>query len=69
MEANAGVFLGKTGGHRAMAQDDARSPQGKRGHTSKPVHKGQHVPVLGALSVAGIMASMPVEGSTAAQVV
>jgi hypothetical protein len=68
MEANDGVFLEETGGHLAMARYDARSPQGASVHTAKPVNTGKNMPVLGALSVDGIMASMTVEGSTDAQV-
>jgi transposase len=52
----------------AMARHYARSPQGERVHTSKPVNKGQNITVLGALSLEGIMAAMTVEGSTDAQV-
>jgi transposase len=52
----------------AMARHYARSPQGERVHTSKPVNKGQIMTVLGALSLEGIMAAMTVEGSTDAQV-
>jgi len=52
----------------AMARHYARSPQGERVHTSKPVNKGQNMTVLGALSLEGIMAAMTVEGSTDAQV-
>ena len=68
MDANACVFLDETGVHIAMARHDARSPQGERVHTSKPINKGKNVTVLGALSLNGIMASMTVEGSTDAQV-
>jgi transposase len=68
MDANDCVFLDETGVHLAMARYYARSPQGERVHTSKPVNKGKNMTVLGALSVDGIIASMTVEGSTDAQV-
>ena len=68
MEANDGVCLDETGVHLAMARYYARSPQGESVHPAKPVNKGKNMTVLGALSVDGIMASMPVEGSTDAQV-
>jgi transposase len=51
-----------------MARHYARSPQGERVHTSKPVNKGKNMTVWGALSLDGIIASMTVEGSTDAQV-
>jgi transposase len=54
--------------HIAMARHYARSPQGERVHTSKPINKGQNSTVLGALSLTGILAAMTVEGSTDAQV-
>jgi hypothetical protein len=62
------IFLDETGVNIAMARHYARSPQGERVHTSKPINKGQNITVLGALSLAGIMAAMTVEGSTDAQV-
>jgi transposase len=68
MDARDCVFLDETGVHMAMARHYARSPQGVRVHTSKPVNKGKNITVLGALSLDGIMASMTVEGSTNAQV-
>jgi hypothetical protein len=68
MEAKEYVFLEETGVKIALARHYARSPQGERVHTSKPVNKGKNVPVLGALSLDGISASMTVEGSTDAQV-
>jgi transposase len=61
-------LLDETGVHIAMARHDARSPQGERVHTSKPINNGQNITVLGALALAGIMAAMTVEGSTDAPV-
>lgn len=68
MDARDCVFLDETGVNVAMARQYARSPQGERAHTSKPINKGKNITVLGALSLDGIMASMTVEGSTDAQV-
>jgi transposase len=68
MDASACVFLDETGVNIAMARQYARSPQGERVHTAKPIHKGKNITVLGALSLDGMMASMTVEGSTDAQV-
>src|SRR5882672_9970027 len=64
LDAEDGIFLDETGVHIAMARPYARSPQGERVHTSKPVNKGHNMTVLGALSLEGIMAAMTVEGST-----
>jgi len=68
MDASACVCLDETGVNRARARHDARSPQGARVHTSKPVNKGKNLTVLGALSREGMIASRTVEGSTDAQV-
>jgi transposase len=68
MEASDCVFLDETGVNIAMARQYARSPQGERVHTAKPINKGKNITVLGALSLDGMMASMTVEGSTDAQV-
>jgi hypothetical protein len=62
------VFLNETGVQMARARHDARSPQGERVHTSKPVNTGKHLTVLGALSRDGMIASMTVEGRTDDQV-
>jgi transposase len=68
MDASDCVFLDETGINIAMARHDARSPQGARVHTSKPVNNGKNITVLGALSLDGIIASMTVDGSTDEQV-
>jgi hypothetical protein len=63
-DASDGVFLDETAVNMAMARPYARSPQSARVHTSKPIHKGQNITVLGALSRDGLIAAMTVEGST-----
>ena len=68
LDAEDCIFLDETGVNIAMARHYARSPQGERVHTSKPVNKGQNITVLGALSLEGIVAAMTIEGSTDAQV-
>lgn len=68
MDASDGVFLDETGVNIAMARPYARSPQGARVHTSKPINRGENLTVLGALSLDGIIAAMTVEGSTDSQV-
>jgi transposase len=68
MDASDCVFLDETGVNIALARPYARSPQGERVHTAKPLNKGKNITVLGALSRDGIIASMTVEGSTDAQV-
>jgi transposase len=64
MDANDFVFLDETGVNIALTRHYARSPQGERVHTTKPINKGKNVTVLGALSLEGIIAAMTVEGST-----
>jgi len=66
--ANDYVFLDETGVNIAMARPYARAPRGERAYASKPVNKGKNITVLGALSRAGILAAMTVEGSTDTQV-
>ena len=51
-----------------MARDYARAPRGQRAHATKPVNRGRHVTVLGALGLQGIVAAMTVEGFTAGDV-
>ena len=58
------VFLDEAGCHQAMARLYARAPRGQRALATKPVNRGRHVTVLGALSLAGMVAAMTVEGFT-----
>ena len=62
------VFLDETGVNIAMARHYARALQGERAYASKPVNKGHHITVLGALSLDGIIAAMTVDGSSDTQV-
>jgi len=41
-----------------------RAPRGQRAHATKPVNRGRHVTVLGALGLHGVVAAMTVEGFT-----
>ena len=58
------VCLDKAGGHQAMTRLYARAPRGQRALATKPVNRGRHVTMLGALSLAGIVAAMTIEGFT-----
>jgi transposase len=57
------ICIDEAGGKIAMARHDARSPQGTRAPATKPCNKGENITLLGALSLAGLAASMTVEGS------
>jgi transposase len=61
-------FLDETGVNMAMARHYARAPHGARAYASKPVNKGKHSTVVGALSREGIIAAMTVEGRTDSEV-
>jgi transposase len=47
-----------------MARDYARAPRGQRAHATKPVNRGRHITMLGALGLQGMVAAMTVEGFT-----
>jgi transposase len=47
-----------------MARLYARAPRGQRAQAIKPVNRGRHVTMLGALSLEGLVAAMTVEGFT-----
>jgi transposase len=47
-----------------MVRDDARAPRGQRAHATKPVNRGRHVTMLGALGLHGMGAAMTGEGFT-----
>jgi len=40
----------------------ARAPRGQRAQATKPVNRGRHMTMLGALSLQGLVAAMTVEG-------
>ena len=50
-----------------MARPDARAPKGERASAAAPVHKGKNVPVLGALSLTGIVEARTIDGSAEGQ--
>jgi transposase len=56
------VFVDESGSNQAMARDYGRAPRGQRTLGVKPVHRGQHVTMVGALGVVGVVAAMMVEG-------
>jgi transposase len=58
------VFLDEAGCHQAMTRLYARAPRGQRAQATKPVNRGRHVTMLGALSLQGLVAAMTVEGFT-----
>jgi transposase len=58
------VFLDETGSNLAMARAYARAPRGQRAYATKPVNRGCHVTMLGALGLEGLIATMTVDGFT-----
>jgi transposase len=58
------VFVDESGVNRGMTRLYARSPRGQRAYGSAPRNYGPNVSVLAALSLAGPLASLHVEGST-----
>jgi transposase len=56
------VFVDESGSHQAMARDDGRAPRGQRAAGAKPVQRGPHVTMVGALGVVGVVAAMMGEG-------
>lgn len=58
------LFIDEAGCHQAMTRLYARAPRGQRAQALKPVHRGRHVTMLGALGFEGLVAAMTVEGFT-----
>jgi transposase len=56
------VFVDESGSHQAMARDYGRAPRGQRAPGAKPVQRGRHVTMVGALGLVGVVAAMMVEG-------
>lgn len=62
MDPSALVFVDESGSNQAMARDYGRAPRGQRALGAKPVHRGRHVTMVGALGLVGVVAAMMVEG-------
>jgi transposase len=58
------VFVGESGVNRGMTRLYARSPRGQRAYGSAPRNYGPNLSVLGALSLAGPLATLQVVGAT-----
>src|SRR5207253_2626533 len=62
------VFLDEAGCPQAMTRLYARAPRGQRAQATKPVNRGRHITMLGALGCDGPVAAMTVEGFTDGEV-
>jgi transposase len=62
------IFIDEAGCHQAMTRLYARAPRGQRAQATKPVNRGRHVTMLGALGLEGLVAAMTVEGFTDGEV-
>jgi transposase len=62
LEPSALVFVDESGSNQAMARDYGRAPRGQRAPGAKPVQRGRHVTMVGALGLVGVVAAMMVEG-------
>ncbi len=62
------VFLDEAGCPQAMTRLYARAPRGQRAQATKPVNRGRHITMLGALGCDGLVAAMTVEGFTDGEV-
>jgi transposase len=61
-EPAAPLFVAASGRNQARARADGRAPRGQRAPGAKPVQRGRHGPMVGALGVVGGVAVMMVEG-------
>lgn len=62
-EANRLVFVDECGAHIALTPLYARAPKGQRARDSLPRHRGKQTSLIASLSLAGIGASMIIEGA------
>ena len=51
-----------------MSRLYARAPRGQRAQATRPVNRGRHITMLGALSLTGLVAAMTVDGFTDGEV-
>ena len=59
-----GLCIDEAGCHQALSRLSARAPRGERALATKPVNRGRHLPMLGALRLQGLIAAMTGEGFT-----
>jgi transposase len=62
LDAKALVFIDESGSNQAMARGYGRAPRGRRAPGAKPVQRGRHVTMVGALGLVGVVAAMMLEG-------
>ena len=62
------IFIDEAGCHQAMSRPYARASRGQRALATKPVNRGRHLTMLGALGLQGLVAAMTVEGFTDGEV-
>ena len=68
LEVSRFKFVDESGVNLALTRRYGRAPKGVRVVDAVPQNYGQHVTLLGALSLAGVGAVMTVEGATDAEV-
>ena len=62
------VFVDEFGVNTAMTPAYARSPRGTRAQVSEPFNHGSNISVISSLSLAGVGATMSIEGAVNTQV-
>ena len=58
------VFVDESGSNRALCPRYGYAPRGQRCHGQAPRNRGRNTSILAAMSPAGLVATMTVEGST-----
>ena len=58
------VFVDESGANRALCPRHGYAPKGARCHGQAPRNRGRNTSILAAMSPAGLLATMTVEGST-----
>lgn len=64
LDAASLVFVDESGANRALHPRYGYAPKGQRSHGQAPRNRGANTSILAALSPAGLLAPMTVEGST-----
>lgn len=58
------VFIDETGVNLAMVRMYARAPQGQRAYGERPYYHSQNITLIGAISLAGWVGAMTIDGGT-----
>jgi len=62
--ANKLIFLDEAGANLSLSRHSARSPKGKRAHSTRPQNRSKNVSIIGAIALGGVISQYSILGAT-----